>query len=130
MPGQGGKNTGAKGPSPVLKAYVYLHTGDYKGLQGLQGLQIKIPPLPPSRAPYLPRAPHVSGPVQVDYVKGWGKLKSATEVEVTGAGGVSTTVTAKSIIIATGSEVTPLPGVPVDERRCVVPDKGMGWAVG
>ena len=66
----------------------------------------------------------------MDYVKGWGKLKSATEVEVTGAGGVSTTVTAKSIIIATGSEVTPLPGVPVDERRCVVPYKGTGWTVG
>lgn len=58
--------------------------------------------------------------MQVDYVKGWGKLKSASEVEVATAAGGTSTLATKNIIIATGSEVTPLPGVPVDERRYVV----------
>lgn len=51
-------------------------------------------------------------------MQGWGKVKSATEVEVATASGGTTTLATKNIIIATGSEVTPLPGVPVDERRC------------
>lgn len=55
--------------------------------------------------------------LQVQYVQGWGKLRSATEVEVSAADGTTTTLAAKNIVIATGSEVTPLPGVPVDEHR-------------
>lgn len=58
-----------------------------------------------------------SSPLQVEYVRGWGKLKSAGEVEVAAADGSTSMLAAKNIIIATGSEVTPLPGVPVDERR-------------
>lgn len=54
---------------------------------------------------------------QVEYVKGWGTLKSAKEVEVSLANGGSSTINAKNIIIATGSEVTPLSGVPIDEKR-------------
>lgn len=50
-------------------------------------------------------------------MQGWGQLKSPTEVAVTTAGGATTTLATKNVIIATGSEVTPLPGVPVDERR-------------
>jgi dihydrolipoamide dehydrogenase len=38
-------------------------------------------------------------------------------VEVSLLEGGSTTLSAKNILIATGSEVTPLPGVPVDEER-------------
>ena len=56
---------------------------------------------------------------KVEYVKGWGKFKSATEVEVALADGSTKVMKAKSIIIATGSEVTPLPGVPVDEDKIV-----------
>ena len=55
--------------------------------------------------------------LQVQYVQGWGKLRSANEVEVSAADGTTTTLAAKNIVIATGSEVTPLPGVPVDEHR-------------
>ena len=51
-------------------------------------------------------------------MQGWGKLRSATEVEVDTADGGTTVLSTKNVIIATGSEVTPLPGVPVDERRC------------
>ncbi|PSC74380.1 Dihydrolipoyl dehydrogenase mitochondrial [Micractinium conductrix] len=56
---------------------------------------------------------------KVEYIKGWGKLKSATQVEVSTVDGGTSVLAAKNIIIATGSEVTPLPGVPVDERRIV-----------
>ena len=53
---------------------------------------------------------------QVSYAKGWGKIKSPTEVEVTAEDGTTSTISGKNIIIATGSEVTPLPGSPVDEE--------------
>ncbi|GIL87914.1 hypothetical protein Vretimale_6312 [Volvox reticuliferus] len=56
---------------------------------------------------------------KVDYVKGWGKLVSGTEVEVAAADGSTTRLKAKNILLATGSEVTPLPGVPIDEEKIV-----------
>ncbi len=53
------------------------------------------------------------------YVKGYGSFKSANEVEVDLVDGGKQTVSGKNIIIATGSEVTPLNGVPIDEEKCV-----------
>lgn len=55
--------------------------------------------------------------MQVSYVKGWGAFKSANEIEVALLDGGSQTVSGKNIIISTGSEVTPLPGIPIDEER-------------
>ena len=55
--------------------------------------------------------------LQVEYKKGWGKFKSGSEVEVQLADGGSETVKAKNIIIATGSEVSPLKGIDIDEER-------------
>ena len=55
--------------------------------------------------------------MQVSYVKGWGAFKSANEIEVALLDGGSETVSGKNIIISTGSEVTPLPGIPIDEER-------------
>ena len=54
---------------------------------------------------------------QVKYVKGWGKFKSDTEVEVDLLDGGTEAVSAKNYIIATGSEVTSLPNVNIDEER-------------
>jgi len=54
---------------------------------------------------------------KVEYVKGWGKFKSPTEVEVSLVDGGTTTMKAKNIVIATGSDVAPLPGVPIDEEK-------------
>ena len=51
---------------------------------------------------------------KVDYLKGWGKITSPTTVEVDG-----TAHEAKSIVIATGSEPSSLPGVEVDEKVVV-----------
>ncbi len=54
---------------------------------------------------------------KVDWIKGFASFKDAHTVEVNGE-----TITAKEIVIATGSSVTPLPGVEVDNAKCVVVD--------
>jgi dihydrolipoamide dehydrogenase len=58
---------------------------------------------------------------KVDYVKGLGKFASANQIEVDLADGGKETITAKNIIIATGSEPSPLPGntIPIDEKYVV-----------
>ncbi|MFT3810750.1 MAG: dihydrolipoyl dehydrogenase [Micropepsaceae bacterium] len=56
---------------------------------------------------------------KADAFFGTGRIVSASEVEVTAADGAKQTLTTKNIIIATGSEVTPLPGVTIDEKRIV-----------
>ena len=53
------------------------------------------------------------------YVKGAGALAGKGKVEVTAADGSVSTIAAKNILLATGSEVTPLPGVTIDEKRIV-----------
>ena len=50
----------------------------------------------------------------VDYVKGYGKLSGTNEVSVDLLEGGSSTLSTKNVMIATGSEVSPLPPVPVD----------------
>ena len=54
---------------------------------------------------------------KVDWLKGYAAFKDAHTVEVAGK-----TVTAKNIVIATGSSVTPLPGVEIDNAKGVVVD--------
>ncbi|PKP63443.1 MAG: dihydrolipoyl dehydrogenase, partial [Alphaproteobacteria bacterium HGW-Alphaproteobacteria-8] len=51
---------------------------------------------------------------KVDWLKGWGKITAKGEVTVDG-----TAHKAKNIVIATGSEVSPLKGVEVDQERVV-----------
>jgi dihydrolipoamide dehydrogenase len=48
---------------------------------------------------------------KVDYVKGWGRIAGAGKVIVKADDGTETTLETKNIVIATGSEPTPLPGV-------------------
>ncbi|MDX1400333.1 MAG: dihydrolipoyl dehydrogenase [Kiloniellales bacterium] len=55
---------------------------------------------------------------KVDYIRGWGSIPEAGKVAVSGEDGEQE-LTAKRILIATGSEVTPLPGVEIDEKRIV-----------
>jgi len=54
---------------------------------------------------------------KVDWLKGLASFKDAHSVEVSGK-----TVTAKNIVIATGSSVTPLPGVEIDNSKGVIVD--------
>lgn len=57
---------------------------------------------------------------KVDYFKGSGKILGPNEIEVTGNEGErSAVLKAKNIIIATGSEATPFPGVEIDEKKIV-----------
>jgi dihydrolipoamide dehydrogenase len=55
---------------------------------------------------------------KIAYRVGTGRILRAGAVEVTGKDGTET-LAAKHIIIATGSDVTPLPGVAIDEQRIV-----------
>jgi len=55
---------------------------------------------------------------KVTYLVGAGRITAPGTVLVTGPEG-ERTVSAKSIIIATGSDVTPLPGITIDEKRIV-----------
>ncbi|HKT84517.1 MAG TPA: dihydrolipoyl dehydrogenase [Novosphingobium sp.] len=54
---------------------------------------------------------------KIDWLKGYASFKDAHSVEVAGK-----TVTAKNVVIATGSSVTPLPGVEIDNGKGVVVD--------
>ena len=56
---------------------------------------------------------------KVDYVKGYGSIPKAGEVAVKLDGGGEQTLGTKNILIATGSETTPLPGVEIDEKQIV-----------
>ncbi|MEO6093177.1 MAG: dihydrolipoyl dehydrogenase [Novosphingobium sp.] len=61
---------------------------------------------------------------KVDWLKGLASFKDAHAVEIAGA-----THTARNIVIATGSSVTPLPGVPVDNEQGVIVDSTGGLAL-
>jgi len=56
---------------------------------------------------------------KVEHVYGTGKFAGGNKVDILQADGTTRTVEAKSIIIATGSEPTPLPGVTVNEKDVV-----------
>ena len=56
---------------------------------------------------------------KIDLVEGSGAIESATAVNVLDADGKSQRLETKNILIATGSESTPLPGVEVDEVKIV-----------
>ncbi|MGE8358750.1 dihydrolipoyl dehydrogenase [Pseudomonas sp.] len=54
---------------------------------------------------------------KVEWIKGWGRLNGVGKVSVTQADGTQRELSAKDIVIATGSEPTPLPGVTIDNTR-------------
>jgi dihydrolipoamide dehydrogenase len=54
---------------------------------------------------------------KVEWIKGWGRLNGPGKVTVSLADGSSRELQAKDIVIATGSEPTPLPGVTIDNQR-------------
>ena len=58
---------------------------------------------------------------KVDYVKGMGVISAVGEVTVTpdGKGAKKEVLKTKNIIVATGSDTTPLPGVDIDEKQIV-----------
>jgi dihydrolipoamide dehydrogenase len=56
---------------------------------------------------------------KIDYVKGTGRIAKAGAVVVKGEDGTESELAAKNILIATGSESMPIPGVEVDEKTIV-----------
>lgn len=58
---------------------------------------------------------------KVDYLKGYGKFASTNEIDIDLIQGGTERIKAKNIIIATGSEPSPLPGnvIPIDEKYVV-----------
>jgi dihydrolipoamide dehydrogenase len=55
---------------------------------------------------------------KIDWIKGKGRIEAPGKVTVENAGGQQT-LTTDNIVIATGSESMPLPGVTVDEKRII-----------
>ncbi len=56
---------------------------------------------------------------KVDAFFGTGSIPAAGKVEVTAEDGSKQVLETKNIVIATGSDVTPLPGVTIDEKIVV-----------
>ena len=56
---------------------------------------------------------------KVERVRGVGRIAAPGQVVAAGPDGAERTLSTKNILIATGSEVTPLPGVTIDEQRIV-----------
>ncbi len=54
---------------------------------------------------------------KAEWIKGWGRIDGPGRVVVKAADGSEQVLTAKDIVIATGSEPTPLPGVTIDNKR-------------
>ena len=53
----------------------------------------------------------------VEWIRGWAQFETAQRLHVALATGEALSVEGKNIVIATGSEPTPLPGVVIDNRR-------------
>lgn len=56
---------------------------------------------------------------KVDYIKGTGSFADEHSVDVTLVDGGQTQIRGKNIVIATGSESTPFPGLEIDEKKVV-----------
>ena len=56
---------------------------------------------------------------KVEYIPGTGAFSGEHEVKVNKIDGGEQTLRAKNIIIATGSEATPFPGLTIDEKKVV-----------
>ena len=55
----------------------------------------------------------------VEYIKGTGSFVNEHEIKVALNDGGETSVKGKNILIATGSEATPFPGLQIDEKRVI-----------
>jgi dihydrolipoamide dehydrogenase len=56
---------------------------------------------------------------KIEVIMGAGKLKSKSEVDVTGIDGKTSTISAKHIILATGGRARQLPSMPIDNKKII-----------
>ena len=54
---------------------------------------------------------------KINYIKGIGSLVDKNKISITDNQGIKKTIESKNIIISTGSEATPLPGIEFDEKQ-------------
>lgn len=69
---------------------------------------------------------HPSVSPQVTHVNGYGRVTGKNQVTATVADGSEQVINTKNILIATGSEVTPFPGIQVGSPLVVTPSGGIG----
>ena len=67
---------------------------------------------------------------KVDWIKGAARVAGAGKVVAALNGGGEQTLATKNIVIATGSEVAPLPGVTIDEKRIESSTGGIALEIG
>ncbi|HEY3719220.1 MAG TPA: dihydrolipoyl dehydrogenase [Roseiarcus sp.] len=65
---------------------------------------------------------------KIDWVVGEGRIATAGQVVVKGGDGKETTLEAKHIVIATGSDVSQFPGVEIDEKTIVSSTGALAFA--
>jgi len=63
----------------------------------------------------------------VDVLDGHGRISGPNEVSITTADGSASTITAKNIILATGSEPSSIPGYDIDGSSIVTSDHALDW---
>ncbi len=63
----------------------------------------------------------------VDVIDGYGRISGAGEVTVTVDDGEDTQISARNIILATGSEAASIPGYEIDGVRIVTSDHALDW---
>ncbi|MYL98964.1 dihydrolipoyl dehydrogenase [Novosphingobium sp. FGD1] len=118
-------NVGCIPSKALLHASEYFEAAKEGGSMAKMG--IKVTPeldLPTMQGQRIDAVKGLTGGIEflfkknkIDWLKGYAQFKDAHSVEVAGK-----TVTAKNIVIATGSSVTPLPGVEIDNAGGVVVD--------
>lgn len=89
----------------------------------VQGLQLNLPQLMEQKKTAVKS---LTGGIamlfknnKVTHIQGHGKITGKNEVTALKADGSKEVVKTKNILIATGSEVTPFPGIEIDERQIV-----------
>ncbi|VDO38661.1 unnamed protein product [Haemonchus placei] len=61
---------------------------------------------------------------KVGHIQGVGTITGPNQVQVKKNDGSVDTVNTRNILIATGSEVTPFPGIPIDEEKVIISSTG------
>jgi dihydrolipoyl dehydrogenase len=103
----------------------HLKEGKEFGIEGVEGRKLNWPAIQDRKEKIVSK--HAKGleflmkKNKVDTIKGYGKLTGGRQngvltIEVKGAGGKTSQVKAKNVILATGSEARMIPGLAADDR--------------
>jgi dihydrolipoamide dehydrogenase len=116
-------------PSKALLHASELYAEAADGAAGFAGMGIKVKPELDLAAMLAFKDEGVKGNVQgvefllkknkIEPFHGVAKIVAPGKVEVTGSNGGAQTLEARSIVIATGSEVAAIPGITIDEKTVI-----------